>query len=111
MRKPWSSKRLTILGLLSLILPVFTTSLWIYIFNSMPKAEHEKRVNAFFNYFPDFLQNSIALTLITLIFSIAATILGAIGFERSTILSQKIINVFTIVAGILIAILQLSSLL
>jgi TRAP-type C4-dicarboxylate transport system permease small subunit len=77
----------------------------------MPKAEHEERVNAFFNYFPDFLQNSIALIFVTLIFSIAAFILGAKGFERSTILSQKVINVFTIVAGILIAILQLSSLL
>jgi len=107
MSNPWRLKILTTLGILALTPPVVITGLWIYIFVSMHQSDQGEKVNAFFAFFPDFLQNSITLTLVALIFSIVAIIVGAKAFERSNKFSQKVLNMFTLVVGILIGFLQL----
>ena len=100
-------KLLTGISFILILIPILLFVLWNYCFNS--QSNQADRVKMYNSYFPEFLNGRYTMTLISLLASLLGVILASIYFNRGTSL-LKFTNVLVIVAGTLMMILSLFSL-
>lgn len=103
--------RFKVLSLLSLGFILVAGSiwgLWIYIFNSYPTQA--ERTSVFSEYFPNFLQDSFAISLLGILLCVLAIILSSAGLKLHG-KSWRIFNILLIVSASLLLLLNLTSML
>ena len=98
---------LTVLGLISVLIPILIWVLWSYCFNS--QTNQADRVKLFVSYFPEFLNGLFTISLISLLLCFLSIILSSIYLNRRTPL-LKATSIVIIVAGGLMMLLSLFSL-
>jgi len=99
-------KILTLLSLISLLIPFSIYALWIYVFNlGTTQAE---RVAVFKNYFPDFLNGRWSTTLLSIFFLIVAIIFSCNNLKLAK-KNWKILNIIILVISSLLLFLNLFS--
>jgi len=98
---------LTGISFMLILIPIVLWGLWNYCFNS--QSNQADRVKMYNSYFPEFLNGQYTISLISLLLSFLGIILSSIYFHRRTSI-LKVINKFVLVAGILLMILSLFSL-
>jgi hypothetical protein len=109
-RKPLSQqflKILTIIGLFCISVPSSIQWLWIHSFHS--EDSQADSVARFTSYFPSFLRHATDITYLSIGFCIAAIITSIIGLSIP-LKFWKWLNIFILVSGILIMLLNLFSL-
>jgi len=100
-------KLLTGISFISILIPLLFWVLWIYCFNS--KSNQADRVEMYNSYFPEFLNGRYTISLISLLLCFLGIILSAIYWRKKTLL-LKSITLISLIAGILLMILSLFSL-
>ena len=98
---------LTVLSLISVLIPILIWVLWSYCFNS--QTNQADRVKMFKSYFPEFLNGQFTISLISLLLCFLSIILSSIYLNRRTPL-LKAISTVVIIAGGLMTLLSLFSL-
>jgi len=98
---------LTVLSLISVLIPILIWVLWSYCFNS--QTNQADRVKMFESYFPEFLKGQFTISLFSLLLCILSIILSSIYLNRRTPL-VKAISTVVIIAGGLMTLLSLFSL-
>jgi len=98
---------LTVLSFISVLIPILIWVLWSYCFNS--QTNQADRVKMFESYFPEFLNGQFTISLISLLLCVLSIILSSIYLNRRTPL-LKAISIILIVAGGLMTLLSLFSL-
>ena len=100
--------RSLLLSVLFLMVPVIILGLWIYVFETNSFASQVEKVKIYQSYFPVFMQSNFILSLIVLVSSLIAIVMGGINMSK-TFVSRKIISILIIIAASLIVLLQLFS--
>src|SRR6188474_1531386 len=90
---------LTVLGLISVLIPILIWVLWSYCFNS--QTNQADRVKLFVSYFPEFLNGLFTISLISLLLSSLSIILSSIHLNKRTPLLKSISTVVIIVGGLM----------
>jgi len=98
---------LTGISFITILIPVLLFVLWSYCFNS--QSNQADRVKMYNSYFPEFLNGRYTISLISLLLCFFGIILSSMYFHRRTSL-LKFINIIVLVAGILMMMLSLFSL-
>ena len=98
---------LTGISFIFILIPILLWELWNYCFNS--QSNQAERVKMYNSYFPEFLNGQYTLSIISLLLSFLGTILSLIYFNKRTSF-LKIANTIILVAGILMIMLSLFSL-
>ena len=100
-------KILTLLGLISLSIPLSIQILWIHVFNlGTNQAERVEIINS---YFPAFLDGQFSLTYLSMVsmaLGISAIILASFGLKLSGIL-WKTLNIIILIISSLLLLLNL----
>ena len=97
-------KILTLLGLISLSIPLSIQILWIHVFNL--GTNQAERVEIFHSYFPAFLHGKFSLIYLTMALGISAIILASFGLKLSGIL-WKTLNIIILIISSLLLLLNL----
>ena len=98
---------LTVLSFISVLIPILIWVLWSYCFSS--QTNQADRVKMFESFFPDFLNGQFTISLISLLLCFLSIILSSIYWNQRTS-SLKSISILVIVAGGLMMLLSLFSL-
>lgn len=100
-------KLLTGVSFILVLIPILLWVLWNYCFTS--QSNQADRVKMYHSYFPDFLDGRYTISFISLLLSFLGIILSLLYFNRRTSL-LKFTNVIVLIAGILMTMLSLFSL-
>lgn len=103
---PRSLKTTSLIGLISLIIPLSIFGLWIHAYKL--GNNQTDRVTIFKSYFPDFLNGRWDITYLSMAFCISAIILSIISLKLSGI-SWKMLNYIVLIFSILSLSLNLFS--
>ena len=93
------------LGLILLLVPIYSWTIWIRTFNSNPTASHADKVQMYLSNLPTFLRG-ISLSVYELAFGIAAILLAIFGRKKPNG-DFRAIDIFVIVIASLLLFLQL----
>ncbi len=98
------SKKLTLIGLLCLSIPLFIFGLWIYSFNS--GESQPNRIEIFNHFFPEFLHGRYSVAFLCLGLSILSICISAINISIKQI-AWKALNILILVTGLMMMMLNL----
>ena len=98
-----------LLGILFISVPIIIWGLWIFVFENNPNASQLEKVKIYDSYLPKLMNGNFELSLVTFISSLIAIVFAATSVTNASVI-RKIISIIIIIAGLLIMLLQLFSL-
>lgn len=107
---PKSNNSLSIVGLVLLLVPILIWALWIGTFSSNPSASQAEKVEIYLSYFPTFLRGGSSISLIVVALAVSSILFTILGRKKANTIF-KVVGIFVIIAGSLVLLLQLFTML
>ena len=107
---PKSNNSLSIVGLVLLLAPILIWTLWIGTFSSNPSASQAEKVEIYLSYFPTFLRGGSSISLIVVALAVSSILFTILGRKKANTIF-KVVGIFVIIAGSLVLLLQLFTML
>ncbi|TMI84281.1 MAG: hypothetical protein E6H10_06165 [Bacteroidetes bacterium] len=107
---PKSNNSLSIVGLVLLLVPILIWALWIGTFSSNPSALQAEKVEIYLSYFPTFLRGGSSISLIVVALAVSSILFTILGRKKANTIF-KVVGIFVIIAGSLVLLLQLFTML